>query len=115
MTAEKKNELALAVINADTSCPEIKEAAKAYLEADEKDKAEKAKLLIQEAKEDIGTIDGAIEFLKSDFAKSLFGEEETAKKLAHAVNAKENGAVYCACSGCNAAKDLIENEAEFLA
>ena len=98
MTAEKKNELAQAVLDAPSACPEFKECAKAYLDANEADKEEKAKILIAEAKEDISPID-----------------DVAAQKLAHAKEIKAQGALYCDCPGCTAAKALIDNEEEFLA
>ena len=47
--------------------------------------------------------------------KSFFGEEVAAQKLAHAKEIKAQGALYCDCPGCTAAKALIDNEEEFLA
>ncbi len=115
MTAEMKNELVQAVLDAPSACPEFKECAKAYLEASDSDKSEKAKILIAEAKEDINPIDGTIEFFASDMGKSFFGDEVAAQKLAHAKEIKAQGALYCDCPGCTAAKALIDNEEEFLA
>jgi hypothetical protein len=113
MNIEKKNELAQAVLDAVSACPEFKAAAKAYLDASDADKSEKAKALITEAKEDIALIDGTIDFFGTEMAVKIFGADVAARKLAHAKDIKANGAIYCDCPGCTAAKALIDNEKEF--
>ena len=102
-------ELAQAVINAVSACQEFKEAAQNYLDSIGTDNEKEAgKILVAEAKEDIAPIDGTIAFFESDMAKQIFGEEAAKEKLAHAIQIKDEGAVYCDCPGCTAAKNIIE-------
>ena len=108
MTAK---EMAQAVLDAPSACPEFKEAAQKYLNAigtpDEKKMAE---ILVAEAEEDISPIDGTIAFFATDMAKEIFGENVAAQKLAHAKEIKAQGALYCDCPGCLAAKAIIDNK-----
>ena len=105
-----KKELAQAVIDAQSACTEFKEAAKNYIDSIGTENEEAAgKALVAEAQEDICFIDGTIAFFESDMAKQIFGEEIAAQKLAHAIKIKEEGAIYCDCPGCTAAKNIIEN------
>lgn len=109
-----KAELAKAVLAAPSACPEFKETAQKYLDAigtDEESKA--AAILVAEAEEDISSIDGTIAFFQTDMAKQIFGEALAAEKLAHAMEIKANGALYCDCPGCLAAKAIIDAKAEF--
>jgi len=106
-----KKELAQAVLDAYSACPEFKAAAQAYLDAQGTEKeAEAGKMLVAEAKEDICSIDNTIGFMASDMAKQIFGEEVAAQKLAHAKEIKAAGAIYCDCPGCTAAKAIMDNE-----
>ena len=105
-----KKDLAQAVLDAQSACPEFKQAAKNFIDSIGTDKeTEAGKILVAEAKEDICFIDGTIEFFKSEMAVKIFGAEIAKDKLASAEEAKANGAVYCNCPGCSAAKDIIEN------
>lgn len=102
-------ELAQAVLDAFSACPEFKEAAQAYLDAiGTKKEAAAAADLIAEAKADIIPIERAIAFLESDKATQIFGEAVAAEKLTEVAAAKEAGAVYCNCPGCRAAKAIID-------
>lgn len=104
-------ELAQAVLDAPSACPEFKEAAQNYLNAIGTDDEKKAsEILVAEAEEDISPIDGIIEFFATDMAKDIFGAEVAAQKLAHAKEIKEQGAIYCDCPGCKAALDIINNK-----
>ncbi|MBE6720736.1 MAG: molecular chaperone Hsp90 [Ruminococcaceae bacterium] len=104
-------ELAQAVLDAPSACPEFKEAAQNYLNAIGTDDEKKAgEILVTEAEEDISPIDGTIEFFATDMAKDIFGAEVAAQKLAHAKEIKEQGAIYCDCPGCKAALDIISNK-----
>jgi hypothetical protein len=112
MTAK---EMAQAVLDAPSACPEFKEAAQKYLDAigtpDEKKMAE---ILVAEAEEDISPIDGTIAFFVTDMAKEIFGEDVAAQKLAHAQEIKAQGALYCDCPGCTVALDILEFKNELL-
>ena len=104
-------ELAQAVLDAPSACPELKDAAQNYIDAIGTDKEPEAcKILVAEAEEDICTIDNTIDFFSTDMAKQIFGEEGAAQKLAHAREAKANGAIYCDCPGCTAALNIINNK-----
>ena len=114
MTLNEKRELVNAVINSQTACPELKLAAKEYLEAAGTEKEnESAKALIAELEEDVNGIDDTIAFFKSDFARSIFGEE-TENKLSAALKAKENGDTVCICDGCRAGYEILKVKDEFL-
>ena len=107
-------ELAQAVLDAASACPEFKQAAHNYIDAiGTADEKQAADILIAEAEEDICLIDNTIEFFSTDMAKQIFGEEGAAEKLAHMKEAKANGAIYCDCPGCTAAKAIIDNKSLF--
>lgn len=109
-----KKELAQAVLDAFSACPEFKEAAQNYLDSIGTDKeAEAGKALVAEAEADIIPIDGAIAFFKSDKAKQIFGEAAANEKLAETEKNKANGAKYCGCPGCAAAEAIINNKELF--
>ena len=104
-------ELAQAVLEATSACAELKAAAQQYLDAvGTAEEAEAGKALVAEAKEDIAPIDGTIAFFTTDLATQIFGAEIAAEKLAHAKESKAQGAIYCDCPGCSAAKAIIDNE-----
>lgn len=104
-------ELAQAVLDAPSACKDFKEIAAKYIDSiGTPDEAKYAEYLVKEAKEDINTIDDTVAFLSSEMAPKVFGSEEVAKeKLKNALEAKANGAQYCDCPGCVAAKAIIDN------
>ncbi len=105
----EKITLAKNVLEAVSACPEFKAAAQAYLDAaDTGREAEAWAMLKAEAKEDISPIDGTIAFFETDTAKEIFGEEIAAQKLSHAKEIKAQGAEFCDCPGCVAAKAIID-------
>ena len=104
-------ELAKNVLEAVSACAEFKAAAQAYLDAVGTDQeADAGKALVAEAEEDIGSIDGTIAFFGTEKAAAIFGADIAAQKLAHAKEIKAQGAVYCDCPGCSAAKAIIDNK-----
>ncbi|MBQ9516637.1 MAG: molecular chaperone Hsp90 [Eubacterium sp.] len=104
-------ELAQAVLDAVSACPEFKQAAQNYIDTIGTDKeAEAGKILIAEAEEDIASIDNTIAFFQSDMAAQIFGADIAAEKLAHAQQIKADGAIYCDCPGCTAALAIIKNK-----
>ena len=106
-----KKELANAVLEAVSACPEFKEAAQAYLDSIGTEKeAQAGKNLVAEAEEDICSIDNTIEFMQTDLAKQIFGAELANEKYEHAKEVKANGGAYCDCPGCLAAKAIIDNK-----
>jgi hypothetical protein len=109
-----KKDLAQAVIEAQSACPEFKEAAKNYIDAIGTEReAEAGKILLAEAQEDINSIDDTIAFFESEMAAKIFGAAIAAEKLASAKQAKANGAKYCNCPGCAAAEAIIDNKEIF--
>lgn len=103
-----KKELAKAVLDAFSACPEFKEAAQNYLDAAGTENEDKAwDALVAEAEADIIPIDGAIAFFKTDKAVAIFGEDIAKAKLAETEKNKANGEKYCGCPGCKAAKNII--------
>lgn len=104
-------ELAKAVLDAVSACPEFKQAAQDYIDAVGTDGEKKAaEILIAEAEEDICSIDNIIKFFSGEMAVKIFGEAIAADKLAHMKQAKADGAIYCDCPGCSAAKAIIDNK-----
>ena len=109
-----KKELANAVLDAVSACPEFKEAAQKYLDSiGTGNEAEAGKNLVSEAEEDICTIDNTIEFMASDLAAQIFGADVAKEKFEHAKEVKANGGIYCDCPGCTAAKAIIDNKELF--
>ena len=109
-----KTEMINAILEAPSACKELKAAAQAYLDAVGTD-GEKAaaKALVAECEEDITGIDDVIEFFLSDMAKKIFGEDIAAQKLEHMKEIKAEGAAFCDCPGCSAAKAVIDNKEMF--
>ena len=111
MVIMNKKELAQAVLDAVSACKEFKEAAQNYLDAIGTEReGEAGKALVAEAKEDICTIDHTIEFFESEFGKQIFGAEEANIKREHLIKIQSQGAEYCDCPGCTAAKNIIDNK-----
>ena len=114
MTANEKKELVNALMNTRTACPELREAAKAYLDALGTEKENQAaKNLIAELNEDVNSIDDTIAFFKSDAAKTIVGDMYE-KLLDEALAAKANGETVCTCDGCRAGYEILKNKDEFL-
>lgn len=107
----RKAQLVTAVIEAPSACKEFKQAARNYLDIPS---PENAKILLAEAEEDITDIDDCIAFMASDMAKKFFGEELANEKLEHMKEIKAQGAEFCDCPGCTAAKNIIDNKELFI-
>ena len=109
---EKAHEL----LNAASCCPELKEAAKAFLDAAGKDNEDlEAKKLIAEAEEDIITIDGLIAFAGSEAGASVFGAEKAKEVKKHGEEIKAAGAKYCDCPACTACEAILAKREELTA
>lgn len=92
-----------AMIDAPTTCAELKAAGQAWLDAEGTDKEAKATAdLLAEIDEDVTTIDGLIAFAGSEAGAQVFGDQAPGI-LAHAKEIKAAGAQYCDCPGCTAA------------
>ena len=110
MTKQEVIEKVKTLTTAGSCCPELKEKAQAYLDAQGTDKAAAAaKALVEEAKEDMTSIDGLIAFAGSDMGKKIFGEEGAAATIKAAEEAKAHGETVCICEACQAAKVIVEN------
>jgi hypothetical protein len=88
-------------------CPELQQAAKAFLESAEKTGEADPTALIAELKEDICSIDSFIGFTQSDYCKNMKGEEEAELMYKAGIEAKANGARICLCPGCTKANELL--------
>jgi predicted nuclease with TOPRIM domain len=114
MTVNEKKELVNALLNTRTACPELREAAKNYLDAlGTEDEKQAAQSLIAELEEDVNSIDDTIAFFSSDKARAMLGEMYK-KLLDEALAAKANGETVCTCDGCRAGWAILEKKDEFL-
>ncbi len=114
MTANEKKELVKAVLNASSTCPELREACKIYLnDTDGGNEKAKAEMLIAELEEDVCALDSTLAFFESDAAKGIFGDALDGK-LKAAREAKANGETVCICDGCRAGAAILEKKDEFL-
>lgn len=114
MTFNEKKAMVEAVLNASSTCPELREACKMYLsETDSSDDNKKAAMLIAELEEDVCTLDSTLAFFESDAAKGVFGDALEGM-LKAARQAKANGETVCICDGCRAGAAILEKKDEFL-
>ncbi len=104
-----------ALLTAHSACPEVKEAARKWLEAvgTENEKAETIAYL-KELEEDIEPIDGLLAFASSPVAEKVFGKEGAEKFLEHAKELKASGAKYCDCPACKACENILSKKEELL-
>ena len=86
---------------------EAKEAAKAWLEAEE------TKKYIQELEGDIMPIDMLIDFAQSPAGAAVFGDRAQAV-ADHAKEIKAGGAKYCDCPACAAAEAILAKKDDML-
>jgi len=70
------------------------------------------KQLVSIAEQNIALIDETIGFAGSELATQILGEEGAANLLQHAKDIKAEGAEFCDCPGCVAAKNIIDLKAE---
>lgn len=98
-------------------CPELKDAARNWLESlDTKAEPEAAHAFVNELEEDVMKVDDVIAFFSSPAAAEHFGGEKAAAMAAHMHELKAKGAVYCDCEACTkgaallAVRDLIWKE-----
>ena len=97
------------LMEAPTCCIELKGACKKYLDSiGTESENECLEELMKELRDDLNTIDDTIEFMKSDAALNMLGEETRNMLLEKSLKAKENGAIYCDCPGCTAAAKVLK-------
>lgn len=108
---EKTHEL----MNASSCCNEAKEAAQSWLNAiGTEDESIETEKYIAELEEDIGTIDGLIDFAGSEYGIKHFGVETAKSILEHAKEIKAQGAKYCDCATCQAVAAILEKKDDLL-
>lgn len=97
------------LVAAPTICPEAKEAGEKYLAAvGTADEKAAARALIEELKEDVGTIDDCLGFYHSDVAPQIFGDALPGQ-IEAAEKAKAAGEKYCICPACQAGGPVLDN------
>ena len=113
MTHTQLTQLVQALLDAPQSNPTVKEFAQSWLDAEGTEKqAELTKQLVSVAEQNIALIDETIGFAGSELAVQILGEEGAANLLQHAKDIKAEGAEFCDCPGCVAAKNIIDLKAE---
>lgn len=103
------------LMEAPLCCPEAKEAAQAWLDAEGTDReADVLQKYIIELKEDITPIDGLITFAGSPAGAGFFGKKEAQEMLSHAKEIKKAGALYCDCEACAASAAILSKKSALL-
>ena len=115
MTHTQLTQLVQALLDAPQSNPTVKEFAQSWLDAEGTEKqAELTKQLVSVAEQNIALIDETIGFAGSELAVQILGEEGAANLLQHAKDIKAQGAEFCDCPSCTAAKNIIDLKAEIV-
>ena len=115
MTHTQVKELVQALLDAPTSNPTLKEFAQSWINAEGKPEQEElTKQLVSVAEQNIALIDETIGFAGSELATQILGAEGAANLLQHAKSIKAQGAEFCDCPGCIAAKNIIDLKAEIV-
>ena len=113
MTHTQLTQLVQALLDAPTSNETVKEFAQSWINAEGTPKQEElTKQLVSVAEQNIALIDETIGFAGSELATQILGEEGAANLLQHAKDIKAEGAEFCDCPGCVAAKNIIDLKAE---
>ena len=113
MTHTQLTQLVQALLDAPTSNETVKEFAQSWINAEGTPKQEElTKQLVSIAEQNIALIDETIGFAGSELATQILGEEGAANLLQHAKDIKAEGAEFCDCPGCVAAKNIIDLKAE---
>ena len=115
MTHTRLTQLVQALLDAPKSTPTVKEFAQSWFDAEGTEKqAELTKQLVSVAEQNIALIDETIGFAGSELATQILGEEGAANLLQHAKDIKAEGAEFCDCAACVAAKNIIDLKAEIM-
>ena len=113
MTHTQVKELVQALLDAPTSNPTLKEFAQSWINAEGKPEQEElTKQLVSVTEQNIALIDETIGFAGSELATQILGAEGAANLLQHAKDIKAQGAEFCDCPGCVAAKNIIDLKSE---
>ena len=115
MTHTQLTQLVQALLDAPTSNETVKEFAQSWLDAEGTEKqADLTKQLVSIAEQNIALIDETIGFAGSELAVQILGKEGAANLLQHTKDIKAQGAEFCDCPGCVAAKNIIDLKAEIM-
>ena len=115
MTHTQVTQLVQALLDAPSSNQTVKEFAQSWIDAEGTPKQEElTKQLVSVAEQNIALIDETIGFAGSELATQILGEEGAANLLQHAKDIKAEGAEFCDCAACAAAKNIIDLKAEIL-
>ncbi|MBS6675060.1 hypothetical protein [Veillonella sp.] len=115
MTYTQLSQLVQALLDAPKSNPTVKEFAQFWFDAEGTEKqAELTKQLVSVAEQNIALIDEVIDYARSERAIQSLGEEGAANLLQHAKDLKAQGAEFCDCQACVAAKNIIDLKAEIM-
>ena len=115
MTHTQLTQLVQALLDVPTSNPKVKEFAQSWINAEGTPKQEElTKQLVSVAEQNIALIDETIGFAGSELATQILGEEGAANLLQHAKEIKAQGAEFCDCPACVAAKNIIDLKAEII-
>ena len=113
MTHTQLTQLVQALLDAPTSNETVKEFAQSWINAEGTPKQEElTKQLVSVAEQNIALIDETIGFAGSELATQILGAEGAANLLQHAKEIKAQGAEFCDCPACVAAKNIIDLKAE---
>ena len=113
MTHTQLTQLVKALLDAPTSNETVKEFAQSWINAEGKPEQEElTKKLVSIAEQNIALIDETIGFAGSELAVQILGKEGATNLLQHAKEIKAQGAEFCDCPGCAAAKHIIDLKVE---
>ena len=113
MTHTQLSQLVQALLDAPKSNPTVKEFAQSWFDAEGTPKQEElTKQLVSVAEQNIALIEEVIAYAGSKRAVQELGEEGAANLLQHAKDIKAEGAEFCDCDACVAAKNIIDLKAE---
>ena len=108
MNSAEMKPIVEALVNAPSCCPELKAVAQTWLVAVGTDQeASVTAALLQEAREDLCTIEHTIGFFDSPAAEKIFGAEKAKSMAAHAREIQSRGAKWCDCPACAACVKLL--------
>ena len=115
MTHTQLTQLVQALLDAPTSNETVKEFAQSWINAEGTPKQEElTKQLVSVAEQNIALIDETIGFAGSELATQILGAEGAANLLQHAKDIKAEGAEFCDCPACVAAKILSIESRNFI-
>ena len=115
MTHTQLTQLVQALLDAPQSNHKVKEFAQSWIDAKGTPKQEElTKQLVSVAEQNIALIDETIGFASSELATQILGAEGAANLLQHAKEIKAQGAEFCDCPACVAAKNIIDLKAEIV-